>query len=188
MPSFIKKITAQKCPVHQAILELCGRKLVEKGYFSKAEVLDETKMHAMAEAVRWDYITDFLRDPELGHGIEILPVAQKFFSSTKAERARAAGETDSGGRPVNFGQYLAGGHGKKTAGYARVSLDGGLLALKRAQNYRGLRNGVGAAFDAFREAVMKDPELLRADVRDALEQLQDKPRPRRLRGSATAAA
>ena len=170
MGKFIKKVTAQRCPIHQAILEECGKQLVEKGYFSKANVIEKLRFQAIEDSVRWDYIADFLAEPELGHGFEVVPLAQKFFTSTKADRAKAAKETDSKGRPVNFGQYLAGGHGKKTAGYARVAFEGGLLALKRAQNYAGLRNGVGVAFESFRQAVAKE-EVLRQDVREELERI-----------------
>lgn len=171
MPKFIKKVTAQRCPVHQAILEQCGKKLVEKGYFSKAEIIEETKMQAVENAIRWDYIVDFLGDPDGGHGFQVLPLAQKFFSSTRAERARAAGEVDSTGRPVNFGQYLAGGHTRKTAGYARLSLDGGLFALKRAQNYKGMSNGIGKAWSAYVEKCRQEQDSLRQDVKEALDKL-----------------
>jgi hypothetical protein len=173
MGKFIKKVTAQRCPIHQAVLEECGQQLVEKGYFNKANIIDKLKFQAVEDSIRWDYIAAFLSTPELGHDFQLVPLAQRFFKSTKAERERAAKEVDAKGRPVNFGQYLAGGHGKKTAGYARVTFEGGLLALKKAQNYAGMRNGVGEAFEKYRRAVLADRGL-RDDVRDHFEELSDK--------------
>lgn len=171
MGKFIKKVTALRCPIHSAVLEECGKQLVDKGYFNKDQVIEKLRFTAIEDSIRWDYLAHFLAEPELGHNFEVVPVAQKFFKSTKADRDRAAEEVDSRGRLGNFGQYLAGGHGKKTAGYAVVNFEGGRLALKRAQNYKSMSNGVGLAFAHFREALAKDQDALHQDVRDKLEHL-----------------
>jgi hypothetical protein len=160
MPKYIKKVTAQKCPIHQAVLEACGQRLVEKGYFSKDNVINALRFQAVEASIRWDYIADFLQDPELGVGIQIVPLAPKFFASTSADRLRDAEGVDDKGKLMNLGKYLAGGHSRKTAGYARASFEGGMLAVKRAQNYASMRNGVGTSFEDFRKAVLADKSAL----------------------------
>lgn len=171
MPKFIKKSTARRCPIHQSILEECGKSLAEKGYFNKKTVIDSLNYQAVEESVRWDYLSDFLSDPSGDHSIELVPLAQKFFSSTRAERLRDSEGVDAKGNLLNLGPYLAGGHGKKTAGYASVTFEGGLLALKRAQRFRGQSNGVGRAFNAYREAVLKKTKELDSKVVEKLEKL-----------------
>lgn len=170
MPEYIKKITAKRCPIHQAILQECGEQLVEHGYFSKSRVIEKLRYQAMEGSVRWDYISDFLSDPNGDHGIELVPLAQKFFSSTRAQRLRDAEGVDKKGQAINLGPYLAGGHGKKTAGYASVNFEGGLLALKRAQRFKGMSNGVGKAHKAFVAAVLRDKNKLDGNVVNLLEQ------------------
>ena len=86
-------------------------------------------------------------DPAGDHGIELVPLAQRFFSSTRSEREQQAAMG-------NLGRYIAGGHGKKTAGYANVTFEEGRLAVKRAERFKSMQNGVSKALTAYKKAVL----------------------------------
>ena len=163
MPKFFKKVTAERCPIHQAILDECAKRLADVGYFNKQAVLDSLNFQTVSEIIRWDYLADFLSDKDGRYGVELVPLAQKFFSSTRTERMRDAKEYDGKGKPMNLGPYIAGGHSKKTAGYASITFEGGSLAVKRAQRFASQRNGVGKALDNYIDAVKRKQEQMSQD-------------------------
>jgi len=173
MRKFIKRVTAEACPVHRDVIKECIKRLVEKGYFNKNSVLVATKFGAMEDSISWKHIANILRDPDGDYNVELVGLAQKFFSSTRAERLREAGGVDKNGNMMNLGPYLAGGHGKRTAGYATVTFEGGLLALKRAQRLNNKSNGVKASSAKFNAEVLKHKDNLEPSVVASLEDMSN---------------
>ena len=160
---FIKTVTARKCAIHKMILEESGRRLVEDGYFNKAAVIDHLGLGAVEQSIRWDYIVQFISEENGDYAIELVPLAQRFFSDPK--RVRDATQVTS------LGRYIAGGHGKKTAGYASVTFEGGRLAVIRAQRYKSLSNGTSKALNEYIGAVLKNRDKLECDNVTRLESL-----------------
>lgn len=145
--SYIKKVTARRCPVHQALLELATDELADVGYFNKETLLEKSRMSAMASAVRWDYIADFIKEDG---ACELIPLAPRFWKMSPEDRLM---------KPE---KALAGGHGKKTAGYALVTEEHAALAVKQLSRKRQLANGVGKAFRRFADE-LEQHELLQED-------------------------
>lgn len=146
--SYIKKITARRCPVHQTILELASDELADVGYFNKEQLLERARMSAMSSAIRWDYIADFIKEDGR---CELIPLAPRFWKMSPEDRM------------IKPEKALAGGHGKKTAGYALVSVEHSALAIKQLARKRGLANGVGKAFRRFADELESQDELLTED-------------------------
>jgi hypothetical protein len=137
MSKYLRREVAAKNAVYQAILEACSTRLAEIGYFSKDEILETTGMEAFDDSIRWDYIVDFLRH---GQGVELVPMAQRFFNRHKASDRIHAPQL-----------FIASGHGKKTMGYANVTIDGGVFAIKQLRDRKSLQNGVGKAYREYAE-------------------------------------
>ena len=158
---WLRKTKARVCPIHQAVLQSACDELHKHGYFSKDEVLEGLGFGAVAEAIRWDYIAEFIRDEE---DEEIVPLAQAFWTGTKADKA-AKRQITPELRKKNPGAYLAMGHGKRTAGYALVSVDDHRLAVKHLAFKRSLANGVGTSFREFATELQKRNALEGSDMR-----------------------
>lgn len=142
---FLRRETAKRCPIHTAVLAKSKESLVERGFFSKAEIVEVLQFGAIDDSIRWDYIADFIREED---GTELIPMAERFFKRSSPEHRRASPE-----------KFMAMGHGKKTAGYALLTLDNGVYALKTLRVKRTLSNGVGKAFMEFAEACHKRAAL-----------------------------
>ena len=155
---------ARGCPVHSALFDRALDLLEDNGYFSKDEVTDACHFEAIADSIRWDYIKERIEET---HGVNLLPVCSRFFRThvegKDGGRIRTADE-----RKVSPGKYLAGGHGKKTAGYCNVTLDDGKLAIKKLMNAQGLRNGVSKAFKTYLEEYQKRGVVLPAPMQEHL--------------------
>ena len=158
---WLRKEKARLCPIHQAVLQTTLDELHTHGYFHKQEVLEQLSFDAVAEAIRWDYISEFIRD-DLSE--EIVPLAQAFWTGTKADKAAKRKITPEL-RKKNPGAYLAMGHGKRTAGYALVSVDDHRLAVKHLSFKRNLANGVGTSFREFATELQKRHALQGSDLR-----------------------
>lgn len=153
---YLRKADAIKCPVHQAILQQACDELHEHGYFNKQEVVESLSFGAVSEAIRWDYISEFIRD-ELDQ--DLVPLAQAFWTGTKEQQAMRQKVTPES-RKQNPSAYVAGiGHGKRTAGYGLLSVDDHKLAIKHLAHKRSLANGVGASFRTFATELYKRREL-----------------------------
>jgi hypothetical protein len=87
------------------VLDTARRHLKGTGCFSKEEVITETNMAGVENAIRWDYIREFL-STELG---PLVPVVSRFFK-TRPGYSHA----------LNPEKFVAQGYGKKTAGFALV--------------------------------------------------------------------
>jgi len=141
MTKWIRKETIKDCPVHTAIREEASKLLSEKGTFSKSEVITITCMKSVADAVRWDYIRELIEEDQ---GCELIPLASSFFNRHTASDEQKHPE-----------RYMAMGHGKKTAGYAAVTLQNEHFVVKKLEHRHAVANGVGRAFDAYLDQVQQ---------------------------------
>jgi hypothetical protein len=160
----VLKRNVRNCPIHKAVLEACGKRLVEFGYFNKADILEDLSFSAIEDSLRWDWIAEFLSEKNGDYAIELVPLAQRFFKDPK--RKRDATEITS------LGRYLAGGHGKRTAGYASIDFEGGRFAVVRADRFKSLSNGQSAAFSNYVSACLEKKARLEDSNVAKLEQLR----------------
>lgn len=150
---YMKRETAKGCPVHQAVMDTASDELAQHGYFSKVDVLDSLSFGAMEDAIRWDYLREFL---EADYGIELIPLSKKFFNGEMVRLPGNSNRTRVHYDPVKDPEKcIAMGNGKKTYGYASVEVAGGALAIKTFERKKGMANGVGEAFKTFAEALVK---------------------------------
>lgn len=140
---YLRKDRALSCPIHRAIKDEAAKRLAHSGVFSKEEVLDALNFRAVEDAIRWDYVREFLQEDE---GCELVPLALSFFEKSRTEKRRME-------EKVNPTKFLAQGHGKKTIGYAAVTSDNDALVVARIQYREKVRNGVDEKFRAYVKAV-----------------------------------
>lgn len=160
MTAYVRREKARVCPVHQVILSRAMEELEEYGYFAKSDVIEACGMEAVSEAIRWDYILEFLKDDGK---LELVPLAEGFWHMTPEQRKH---------RPE---QALAIGHAKKAVGYGLVELDGGALAVRQLEFRRSCANGhVKSTESYFREIVKhiqlehkKTPQITSGEVIEA---------------------
>ena len=141
--SYIKYATAVKCPVHQMVASAATDCLLEKNYFSKDEVIAESGFHAVQDSVRWDYIARMIE--EEGGDIALIPVVKRFWNNNEEQRKDE----------YHAQKCLAGGHGKKTAGYAMVCEGTRSLVIAKLSRRRNIANGVGKAFRVYADSLVK---------------------------------
>jgi hypothetical protein len=154
---YLRREQAKACPVHKAVLEICLDELAEYGYFAKEDVIKQSGMIAVSESLRWDYLAEFIKSDG---ACELIPLAPRFWKMKPQQRV------------LEPEKAIAGGHGKKTAGYAMVGVDGGALAVRRLEHKRNLANGVGKAFRNFADELTKR-ELLEKDDQTLLESVKN---------------
>jgi hypothetical protein len=172
-PKNMRRDMAWSDEQHQKILVECDRQLNKRGCFHKGEVLQALKLEAMAPAIRWDYVAEFLTDPTLSYGHSLLAVAETFFTAKGWRKAEE--EVD----PVVSGRWIATGHGKKTAGYCLANLHNGLMLLYRTKVMVNRGKGlVGSAKQHVRSS-MKDPQI-EEGVRQDLAQVVGLRAPKRI--------
>src|SRR6478736_782533 len=147
--TYIQRKTALACPVHMAIKQAAVERLTDKGVFSKEKVLEETNMLAMAEAIRWDYVREFIEEE---HGCELMPLAASYFKRHQKEDEHIKPE-----------KYLAQGHGKKTAGYAAVTNANDHLVICRIKYRAAVANGTVKAAQVFIAEVQAKRKALSLD-------------------------
>lgn len=181
--TYIRRETVKECPVHLAILDKAQDHLIENGYFSKEEVLEGIGMPAMADYVRWDYIIDFLKE---GIKVRVDSSGQKYVDETNAEKYEVVPLAKSFWRKRNYKkklastpqnrrenpeQFIALGHGKKTAGYALVDFEDGIMAVRQLAHKEAIRNGAAQAFRQYTLALLERdiPEIPDGAKREAIE-------------------
>lgn len=135
---YIQRKTALICPIHTAVKERASELLEQRGFFEKDEVIKALNFGTVSDAIRWDYIAEFLADEQ---GIELVPMAQRFFDTSK--KVLRTKSVDILAAPSKF---IAMGHGKKTMGYASVETHGGIFAVRVLTQRKALKNGVGEAY------------------------------------------
>jgi hypothetical protein len=166
MGAFIKKSTALKCPVHLAVVDKAQDALMGNGYFNKERILERTGMIAMQESIRWDYIADFIKagiaikKDDNGEqyadltvdGCELVPLAQSFWNKKPKGDVPASTAITRMKFPE---KYIAMGHGKKTAGYALVDFEDGVMALRQLDHKEAMSNGTAKAFKKYADALVR---------------------------------
>jgi hypothetical protein len=160
----LRRDVAKASQQYKTILDLCAERLRgDTGSFQKDEVLVAAELEAMVKAIRWDYVVDFLTDPEDVYGFSLVAVAQSFFDDAVWKKAEAEFKDD----PVIAGRYTATGHAKRTAGYTLAVLQGGHLLLYRMQVSEAQRKGKSKAIITKIARNINDPKL-DSDVKDGL--------------------
>lgn len=139
MSKYLRKEKARGSPIYMSILDKCADELALHGVFRKDKVLDELALDTVSDAIRWDYIREFLEDEQ---GCEMVPLAEAYFKRHGSNEER-----------INPQKFIAMGHGKKTAGYASVSHENDHLFIARIEHKRMMSNGVGKAFEEFASRV-----------------------------------
>ena len=141
MSRFLRREKAYGSPIYQAILEEAGRRLEHVGCFEKWDIIEKLNFDAIEDAIRWDYIREFLQERT---GCELVPLSASFFKRHKFQEEIA-----------NPGKFIAVGHGQKTAGYATVSARNDHLVIERVKERKAMRNGVAQKFQDYINAVAR---------------------------------
>jgi hypothetical protein len=139
MSKWLRKDKARACPIHTAVLNKAAERLSEAGTFAKEDVLDDLNFGAVADAIRWDYIREFIEEEQ---GCDLVPLSEAYFT----RHARR----DEIGNPAKF---IASGHGKKTFGYAAVIEENDHLVVATVRIRKRMANGVGKAFVNYLQAI-----------------------------------
>lgn len=172
MGNFIHKTTAWKCRIHQSVLRECARLLSEHGYFRKSSIVDKLHLEGVEQAIRWDYIVDFLEDKDGEFAMTICPVPERFFKDRIYLKQGDFADTEPSFEPsFAVHRYSAGGHGKKTTGYVRGSFSGGRFLLYRVERLADQINGTKKALKDRVERGRRDPSIepeVAADMRKRL--------------------
>lgn len=149
---FLRRERARCCPIHTAVLSEAADRLAHSGVFSKDEIVTALRYEVIEDAIRWDYIREFL---ESDHDCTLVPLAGAYF-----KRHRLAEEF------ANTARFIAMGHGKKTAGYAAVTPENSHLVVCRIGQRRELVRGAHTAYKNFvTKAVTKCPERITPEGR-----------------------
>lgn len=173
----LRRDVARASQQYQTILDLCADRLRgATGSFQKDEVLVAAGLEAMARAIRWDYVVDFLTDPNDQFQFSLVAVAQSFFDDAVWKKA----ETEFKDDPVISGRYTATGHAKRTAGYTLAVLQGGHLLLYRMQVSEAQRRGKSRSIVNKIARNINDPKLDR-DVKTGLKAISGLEGPRAVR-------
>jgi|SRR5215207_943646 len=130
---FIKYATATKCRIHLEIVHAAVDQLAHQGFFSKEEVLRVTGYDLFEDAIHWDHVRRMIEEQ---HKTDLMPLAQAFFNRKRKDPS-----------PIDEpGRYLAGGTGKKTAGFAMVSEDNGPLVRWSLEHAKQCIRGKSKAY------------------------------------------
>lgn len=141
MNKWLRKEKAVVCPIHKMVQAEASNRLAHSGDFSKEEILEALNLEAIEEAIRWDYIREFL---ETDHGCELLPVSAAYFKRHQKRDEQ-----------INPSRYIATGHGKKTAGFAAIIAKNEHLIVERVKQRKKVANGVAEALRKYVDAINK---------------------------------
>lgn len=145
----------QKATVQMMVYNECRVRLNRDGLFNKDEVLEHLGLTDVADRIWWEQIVKRLKAgltaftqkknyndrPE----VEIYPVVRAFFKAdSDAKQAMQTGvKTATRQWDDSFtGRYLAGGYGKKTAGWVLAHHANGRFAIRRAEVMIDRMNGI----------------------------------------------
>ena len=144
MAKWMRKTSALKCKVHQAIVDEAIAQLELQQVFSKQQVLEKTGYEMISDSIRWDYIREFVEDRTK---LELVPVSAKFFAYREHKKAIAESAMQ---------RLIASGYGKKTAGYASTRCLNGALAKKRLEQKKAVTEGNIESYKAFTGKLIHD--------------------------------
>ena len=113
--------------MHNAVKEVCIKHLEARGYFCFEKILKELCI-ASSDAIRWDYIRQFVEEE---CAVELIPMSKKFFTRVSEV------QYDKEGKEITLrthpNHYIAGGRGRGTEGYANAILEDGCFAIARVK-------------------------------------------------------
>lgn len=161
MSKYLRKTAALACHVHSAIKDRCIKELERNGFFRKSAVVEGLGFSAVEESIRWDYVAEFIT----AEGYDLVPLAARFFRSesehkkedTQIKKSLIKADDDSVPN-IALSRFLAGGHGRKTAGYASVYFANGRLAIKRFQIDKKRREGANETIRKRAERIARNAE------------------------------
>jgi hypothetical protein len=124
MASWYRFETAAANRVYIDIADDAAERLHRVGYFAKAEVLKATGYGIFEDDLRWDYVRRMIEEK---YKTELVPLCAAFFKRESKD--------------IVPGKLIAGGHGKRTAGYAITSQKNEHLVLARLNRRRAQADG-----------------------------------------------
>lgn len=132
---YLRKEAARQCPIHTAVYENAVDSLVMFGVFCKEDIINSLNFGAVADAIRWDYIREFIEEEQK---CDLVPLAQTYFNRHKRQEEK-----------VNPARFIAMGFGKKTAGFAAVTPANDHLVIERIKQRKAISNGVSESFKEY---------------------------------------
>ncbi len=118
----------RKNPMNKAIIDYMVRVLIDEGIESvrRIDILEETDSISYAEHIDWPFILKVL---EIEMHLDLINVTDAFF-------------VDEDKNPDGIWRFIPGnGPGFSTAGYAKVTACGGLLAVESAKRQKKIKDG-----------------------------------------------
>jgi hypothetical protein len=113
---------------YQAIADYAGERLEAIGHFSKEDVLDNTGYGLFSETINWDFVRRMLEEK---FNTRLIALAPCFFKRHKKDEELN-----------NPARFLAGGTGRRAAGYAHLSTENGHFVIVALHRQRGIINGL----------------------------------------------
>lgn len=131
----LRREHARECQVHIACYNEAFKRLERDGIFSIQQVLEATRYTAIAQAIRWDYIVEFIKEDHRLDGLT--PLSQAYFTPHKKEDEL-----------VNPGRYVAyGGLTGGAVGYALVTERNRHLVIARLRQRHNILSGAARQFE-----------------------------------------
>ena len=130
----LRREDARACQVHNAVYAEAVRRLERDGHFRIRDVLETTRYSAMATAIRWDYIVEFIREDHKLYDLTAL--SQAYYEPHKKEDEYQ-----------NPGRYVAyGGSTGSAVGYALVTERNRHLVVARLRQRYSILAGTTRRF------------------------------------------
>lgn len=133
---YIKLSTARTNPTYTALVDECLQRFEASGFFHKQNALEKLDLAPFASSINWNFVLELIKE-KYGGEMEFIPLAARFFKDDKNQ----IGSTEL----KVLGRYIAGGHGKRAAGYGNFTMHNGKFAVKVKERKVATKNGVSGA-------------------------------------------
>lgn len=120
---YTRKLAARQCEIHSKIYYMAFDFLCDQDFYSEDKIVEKLELKIFQNAIRWDYIGEFLKEDM---GEDLIPIVASFFKEIEKDKEKAIIQFNK-----DPGKYIAVGNGKKTKGYARICSKTGALAEHR---------------------------------------------------------
>lgn len=117
MSKWLRREAALASKVYQEIIAEAIADLGNFGFFHKDDILEAADYTTVGDTIRWDYVAEEIK---ARLHTELVPLGSSFFTRHRHDE-----------EVLNPGKFIAGGHGKKTAGYAAVIPENDHLVIHR---------------------------------------------------------
>jgi hypothetical protein len=125
---YLRFAKCKECPQHIKVRDAAVELLTTIGSFSKEVVCESTGLSSFIDSIRWDYLVRMIEEE---YSTELLPMSIELFRKKR--------NTDA---EIHFPErYIAGGHGKRTAGYAIASVENGHFLVHLLKRKRSIAEG-----------------------------------------------